>query len=35
MVGPLAPEGWRQSDGVLHFLGESTDIIFEVLRIPG
>ena len=35
MVGPLAPEGWRQTDGYLYFAGESDDIHFQVIQIPG
>lgn len=35
MVGPLAPEGWRSTDGYLYFAGETTDIKFQIIRIPG
>lgn len=32
-IGPLGADGWRQSDGTLHFAGEAADIEFAVVRL--
>lgn len=33
IIGPLGADGWRQSDGTLHFAGENADIEFAVVRL--
>lgn len=35
MIGPLAPEGWRQTDGYLYIEASHADVKFSVVRIPG
>lgn len=33
IIGPLGADGWRQSDGTLHFAGENAAIKFAVVRL--
>lgn len=33
-LGPFAADGWRQTDGTLHWKASNASILFAVLRIP-
>jgi hypothetical protein len=33
MIGPLAPEGWRQSDGYLYFDAENAAVKVAVIKL--
>lgn len=33
IIGPLGNDGWRQTDGTLHFAGEDASIEFAVVRL--
>ena len=35
MFGPLAPEGWRQTDGKLYIEAEHAEVLWSVIQIPG
>lgn len=34
MIGPLAPEGWRQTDGYLYFQASDATIEYAVIQLP-
>lgn len=35
MLGPLAPEGWRQTDGFLYIEASNAEVVFSVIQVAG
>lgn len=35
MIGPLAPEGWKQTDGYLYLQASHAEVKFSVIRTQG